>query len=161
MNYMKVSRVDEWVSAIVEIVEYTFRPVTLTAGTCCWLWPVAGYQSAPILIGITGEQWSCSACRTPTHNRISWGRVWLTCGPTMVYGSDFLAFDALRYAAQSVSRALYGKTDYSILIFADKRFSHRNISWLPKWIRQFLSAARTQLRATSRRACPSLANGWS
>jgi len=33
---------------------------------------------------------------------------------------DFLTFDAMRHAAQCVGRALRGKTDYGIMIFADK-----------------------------------------
>ncbi len=37
--------------------------------------------------------------------------------------NDFLTFDAMRHAAQCVGRALRGKTDYGIMIFADKRFS--------------------------------------
>ena len=34
--------------------------------------------------------------------------------------NDFLTFDAMRHAAQCVGRALRGKTDYGILVFADK-----------------------------------------
>jgi len=34
--------------------------------------------------------------------------------------SDFLAFDALRHAAQCVGRAIRGKSDYGMMIFADK-----------------------------------------
>ena len=34
--------------------------------------------------------------------------------------NDFLTFDAMRHAAQCVGRALRGKTDYGIMIFADK-----------------------------------------
>lgn len=34
--------------------------------------------------------------------------------------SDFLTFDALRHASQCVGRAIRGKTDYGIMIFADK-----------------------------------------
>ena len=37
--------------------------------------------------------------------------------------NDFLTFDAMRHAAQCVGRALRGKTDYGIMIFADKRFA--------------------------------------
>ena len=33
---------------------------------------------------------------------------------------DFLTFDALRHAAQCVGRAIRGKMDYGIMIFADK-----------------------------------------
>jgi len=34
--------------------------------------------------------------------------------------SDFLTFDAMRHAAQCVGRVIRGKTDYGIMIFADK-----------------------------------------
>ena len=34
--------------------------------------------------------------------------------------NDFLTFDAMRHAAQCVGRAIRGKTDYGIMIFADK-----------------------------------------
>lgn len=34
--------------------------------------------------------------------------------------SDFLTFDALRHAAQCVGRVIRGKTDYGIMVFADK-----------------------------------------
>lgn len=34
--------------------------------------------------------------------------------------NDFLTFDAMRHAAQCVGRAIRGKTDYGIMVFADK-----------------------------------------
>ena len=34
--------------------------------------------------------------------------------------NDFLTFDAMRHAAQCVGRAMRGKTDYGIMVFADK-----------------------------------------
>lgn len=34
--------------------------------------------------------------------------------------NDFLTFDAMRHAAQCVGRAIRGKTDYGLIIFADK-----------------------------------------
>lgn len=38
--------------------------------------------------------------------------------------NDFLTFDAMRHAAQCVGRAIRGKTDYGIMIFADKVISY-------------------------------------
>ena len=38
--------------------------------------------------------------------------------------NDFLTFDAMRHAAQCVGRAIRGKTDYGIMIFADKACSN-------------------------------------
>ena len=53
--------------------------------------------------------------------------------------NDFLTFDAMRHAAQCVGRALRGKTDYGIMIFADKRFQRQDKrSRLPKWIQEHL-----------------------
>ena len=37
--------------------------------------------------------------------------------------NDFLTFDAMRHAAQCVGRVLRGKTDYGLMVFADK------VSW--------------------------------
>lgn len=54
--------------------------------------------------------------------------------------NDFLTFDAMRHAAQCVGRAIRGKTDYGIMIFADKRFSRQDKrSKLPKWIQEHLT----------------------
>ncbi|CAG9790775.1 unnamed protein product [Diatraea saccharalis] len=45
----------------------------------------------------------------------------------------------MRHAAQCVGRALRGKTDYGIMIFADKRFSRADKrSKLPRWIQEHL-----------------------
>ncbi|PLW12545.1 hypothetical protein PCASD_24922, partial [Puccinia coronata f. sp. avenae] len=37
--------------------------------------------------------------------------------------NDYLTFDAMRHAAQCVGRVLRGKTDYGLMVFADKRFA--------------------------------------
>lgn len=52
--------------------------------------------------------------------------------------NDFLTFDAMRHAAQCVGRAIRGKTDYGLMIFADKVSSHSRLGWsgrreLPRW----------------------------
>ncbi|CAL8110123.1 unnamed protein product [Orchesella dallaii] len=53
--------------------------------------------------------------------------------------NDFLTFDAMRHAAQCVGRVLRGKTDYGIMVFADKRFSRSDKrNKLPKWIQEHL-----------------------
>lgn len=45
----------------------------------------------------------------------------------------------MRHAAQCVGRVIRGKTDYGIMIFADKRFSRADKrSKLPKWIQEHL-----------------------
>lgn len=38
----------------------------------------------------------------------------------MIRENDFLTFDAMRHAAQCVGRVLRGKTDYGLMVFADK-----------------------------------------
>merc|ERR1712130_786224 len=40
--------------------------------------------------------------------------------------NDFLTFDAMRHAAQCIGRVLRGKTDYGIMILADKRFGRQD-----------------------------------
>ncbi|PAA47849.1 hypothetical protein BOX15_Mlig009087g1 [Macrostomum lignano] len=56
--------------------------------------------------------------------------------------NDFLTFDAMRHAAQCVGRALRGKTDYGIMLFADKRFARADKrTKLPRWIQENLSEA--------------------
>ncbi|KAI8050413.1 hypothetical protein BDF22DRAFT_694763 [Syncephalis plumigaleata] len=60
--------------------------------------------------------------------------------------NDFLTFDAMRHAAQCVGRVLRGKTDYGLMIFADKRFGlNDKRSKLPKWINQYLADATINL----------------
>lgn len=51
--------------------------------------------------------------------------------------TDFLSFDAMRHAAQCLGRVLRGKSDYGIMVMADRRFQKR-CSQLPKWIQQYL-----------------------
>eukprot|EP00116_Pleurobrachia_bachei_P000293 sb/3460555/ len=52
---------------------------------------------------------------------------------------DFLTFDALRHASQCVGRVLRGKSDYGIMIFADKRYSRADKRGkIPRWIQDHL-----------------------
>lgn len=54
--------------------------------------------------------------------------------------NDFLTFDAMRHAAQCIGRALRGKTDYGIMLFADKRFARADKKGkLPRWIQEHLT----------------------
>lgn len=49
--------------------------------------------------------------------------------------NDFLTFDAIRQAAQCVGRVIRSKSDYGMMIFADKRYQrHDKRSKLPNWI---------------------------
>ena len=48
---------------------------------------------------------------------------------------DFLTFDALRHAAQCLGRVLRGKSDYGLMVLADRRYSRTDKrSKLPRWI---------------------------
>ena len=49
--------------------------------------------------------------------------------------SDFLAFDAVRQAAQCVGRVIRSKKDYGLMVFADKRYNSQDKRGkLPGWI---------------------------
>lgn len=56
--------------------------------------------------------------------------------------SEFLGFDAMRNAAQCVGRVLRGKTDWGLMVFADKVRSHRLhfiFSSRPTYLRVYLA----------------------
>jgi DNA excision repair protein ERCC-2 len=80
--------------------------------------------------------------------------------------SEFLGFDAIRNAAQCVGRALRGKTDWGLMIFADKVSLTRSVpnafaamltrdaqrfarsdkrSKLPRWINQYITETAANL----------------
>lgn len=49
--------------------------------------------------------------------------------------NDYLAFDAVRQAAQCVGRVIRSKADYGLMVFADKRYQrHDKRDKLPAWI---------------------------
>ncbi|KAF6765199.1 hypothetical protein DFP72DRAFT_870412 [Ephemerocybe angulata] len=60
--------------------------------------------------------------------------------------SEFLGFDAMRNAAQCVGRVLRGKTDWGLMVFADKRFARADKrSKLPRWINQYITETAANL----------------
>jgi len=60
--------------------------------------------------------------------------------------SEFLGFDAMRNAAQCVGRVLRGKTDWGLMIFADKRFARADKrAKLPRWINQYIAETASNL----------------
>lgn len=74
-----------------------------------------------------------------TQSRILKARLEYLRDTFQIRENDFLTFDAMRHAAQCVGRALRGKTDYGIMVFADKRFSRTDKKGkLPKWIQEHL-----------------------
>ncbi|CRL05665.1 CLUMA_CG018698, isoform A [Clunio marinus] len=75
-----------------------------------------------------------------TQSRILKARLEYLRDQFQIKENDFLTFDALRHAAQCVGRAIRGKTDYGIMIFADKRFVRQDKRGkLPKWIQEYLT----------------------
>merc|ERR1719431_1181835 len=74
-----------------------------------------------------------------TQSRILKARLEYLRDQFQIRENDFLTFDAMRHAAQCVGRVLRGKTDYGIMIFADKRFARNDKkSKIPKWIQEHL-----------------------
>ncbi|KAI1295878.1 General transcription and DNA repair factor IIH helicase subunit XPD [Halotydeus destructor] len=74
-----------------------------------------------------------------TQSRILKARLEYLRDQYQIRENDFLTFDALRSAAQCVGRALRGKTDYGIMVFADKRFSRFDKRGkLPRWIQEHM-----------------------
>nr|CAG4642311.1 EOG090X01B4 [Evadne anonyx] len=72
--------------------------------------------------------------------------------------NDFLTFDAMRHAAQCLGRCMRGKTDYGIMILADKRFSRADKrSKLPKWIQEHLKDSLCNL---STEECVQIGKRW-
>lgn len=69
------------------------------------------YGRAVILFGIPYQY---------TESRILKARLEFLRDHFRIRENDFLSFDAMRHGAQCVGRVLRGKTDYGIMIFADK-----------------------------------------
>ena len=69
------------------------------------------YGRAVILFGIPYQY---------TESRILKARLEYLRDHFRIRENDFLSFDAMRHGAQCVGRVLRGKTDYGIMIFADK-----------------------------------------
>ncbi|BGP43430.1 TFIIH/NER complex ATP-dependent 5'-3' DNA helicase subunit [Rhodotorula kratochvilovae] len=95
------------------------------------------YGRAVIMFGIPYQY---------TESRILKARLEFLRDTYRIRENDFLTFDAMRHAAQCVGRVLRGKTDYGLMIFADKRFAKvdkRNK--LPKWIGSYIKESDTNL----------------
>lgn len=64
-----------------------------------------------------------SASRVPSlhiHTWVPQARLEYLRDQFQIRENDFLTFDAMRHAAQCVGRAIRGKTDYGLMVFADK-----------------------------------------
>lgn len=81
-----------------------------------------------------------------TQSRILKARLEYLRDQFQIRENDFLTFDAMRHAAQCVGRAIRGKTDYGLMIFADKRYARADKrSKLPRWIQEHLTDANLNL----------------
>ena len=77
-----------------------------------------------------------------TESRILKARLEYLRDNNQIRENDFLTFDAMRHGAQCVGRVLRGKTDYGLMVFADKRFGRADKrTKLPKWILSGLNEA--------------------
>ncbi|KAI8887472.1 DNA repair helicase [Backusella circina FSU 941] len=95
------------------------------------------YGRAVIMFGIPYQY---------TESRILKARLEFLRDNLLIRENDFLTFDAMRHAAQCVGRVLRGKTDYGLMVFADKRFARGDKrAKLPKWINQYVTDASTNL----------------
>ena len=60
--------------------------------------------------------------------------------------SDYLAFDAVRQAAQCVGRVIRSKADYGLMVFADKRYQRADKrDKIPRWITSHLKDSHLNL----------------
>nr|CAG4641470.1 EOG090X01B4 [Eurycercus lamellatus] len=93
-----------------------------------------------------------------TQSRILRARLEYLRDQFQIRENDFLTFDAMRHAAQCLGRCMRGKTDYGIMILADKRFSRADKrSKLPKWIQEHLKDTLCNL---STEECVQIAKRW-
>jgi DNA excision repair protein ERCC-2 len=59
---------------------------------------------------------------------------------------DFLTFDAMRQAAQCIGRVIRNKSDYGLMVLADRRYRRSDKrNKLPKWINEFLEDSNLDL----------------
>ncbi|KAF8338096.1 uncharacterized protein EI90DRAFT_3279597 [Cantharellus anzutake] len=95
------------------------------------------YGRAVIMFGIPYQY---------TESRILRARLEYLRDTYRIRESEFLGFDAMRTAAQCVGRVLRGKTDWGMMIFADKRFARMDKrSKLPRWINQYITEQASNL----------------
>mmetsp|Transcript_42887 Transcript_42887/g.167576 ORF Transcript_42887/g.167576 Transcript_42887/m.167576 type:complete len:133 (-) Transcript_42887:2533-2931(-) len=60
--------------------------------------------------------------------------------------SDYLSFDAMRQASQCIGRVIRSKSDYGIMVLADKRFvRNEKRGKLPPWILDCLEDAHVDM----------------
>ncbi|KAJ9102663.1 hypothetical protein QFC19_004772 [Naganishia cerealis] len=95
------------------------------------------YGRAVIMFGIPYQY---------TESRILKARLEFLRDHHRIKENDYLTFDAMRHAAQCVGRVLRGKTDWGLMVFADKRFARADKrAKLPRWINQYITEAHSNL----------------
>ncbi|KAJ1934866.1 TFIIH/NER complex ATP-dependent 5'-3' DNA helicase subunit, partial [Linderina macrospora] len=89
------------------------------------------YGRAVIMFGIPYQY---------TESRILKARLEYLRETHQIRENDFLTFDAIRHASQCVGRVLRGKTDYGLMVLADKRYSRADKrSKMPRWIQECMT----------------------
>lgn len=81
--------------------------------------PGSNYGRAVIMFGIPYQY---------TESRILKARLEFLRDNYRIRENDYLTFDAMRHAAQCVGRVLRGKTDWGLMVFADKVSPRRRAS---------------------------------
>ncbi|KAI8868408.1 DNA repair helicase [Ramicandelaber brevisporus] len=95
------------------------------------------YGRAVIMFGIPYQY---------TESRILKARLEFLRETYRIRENDYLTFDAMRHAAQCVGRVLRGKTDYGLMVFADKRYARQDKQIkLPRWIASNITDATNNL----------------
>lgn len=59
---------------------------------------------------------------------------------------QFLHFDAMKQVAQCLGRVVRGKSDYGLMILADRRYDNDKLNLLPLWIKRFLKPDHIELQ---------------
>ena len=59
---------------------------------------------------------------------------------------EFITFDAIKQVAQCLGRAIRGKSDYGLMILADRRYTGDKQKSLPKWIANAISSENSDLQ---------------
>eukprot|EP01097_Dermamoeba_algensis_P011762 TRINITY_DN9248_c0_g1_i1.p1 TRINITY_DN9248_c0_g1~~TRINITY_DN9248_c0_g1_i1.p1 ORF type:complete len:312 (-),score=49.86 TRINITY_DN9248_c0_g1_i1:32-967(-) len=81
-----------------------------------------------------------------TESRILRARLEFLRDQYQIRENDFLSFDAMRTTAQCLGRVIRGKSDYGIMVLADKRYNRADKkNKLPRWINQSISESRCNL----------------
>eukprot|EP00298_Acanthocystis_sp_HF-20_P013683 c20468_g1_i4.p1 GENE.c20468_g1_i4~~c20468_g1_i4.p1 ORF type:complete len:311 (-),score=124.45 c20468_g1_i4:55-987(-) len=81
-----------------------------------------------------------------TESRILKARLEYLLETFQIRESDFLSFDAMRQATQCLGRVIRSKSDYGVMILADKRYNRPDKrNKLPAWITQFMQPSHTNV----------------